>query len=175
MGFGMCNTRSANQTTQQALDAVEAAADAPGAVLRLFDQEGGNSPGSNGGCNTSNGVVSKTPAKRWFSPKAATAGGFSAICLLSAVKLMQANPTVPVGAIESCVGGTRVEAWTPSNWPVDQKPGGPCAPGCLWHNYMVRACVSTNTRHTQTHSNIHPLDLDCSTICCLALKKKCWC
>ena len=33
----------------------------PGAVLRLFDQEGANSPGFNGGCNTSRGIVSKTP------------------------------------------------------------------------------------------------------------------
>ena len=109
-------------TLRVAFFRVEAAADAPGAVLRLFDQEGANSPGSNGGCNTSKGIVSKTPPKRWFSPKAATAGGFSAICLLSAVKLMQANPTVPVGAIESCFGGTRVEAWTPSNWPVHVTP-----------------------------------------------------
>jgi sialate O-acetylesterase len=135
MGFGMCNVQSPTQNSSQALDAVAEAARS--GFLRLFDMQGSNSPGDNGGCNTSSGLRSTTPNRRWFSPTAATAGGYSAVCLFTAMELLATNPTVPIGAVESCVGGTRIEAWTPSNWDPATKPGGPCAPGCLWHLYMV--------------------------------------
>ena len=108
MGFGMCGSQSANQTPQQALDALPAG-------LRVFYWYG-SGPGGGAGkkCKTSSGATSVTPAKTWFMANASTAGGFSAVCLLTVQRLHEAsNGTVPVGAVESCVSGTSVQRWQP--------------------------------------------------------------
>ena len=133
MGFGMCGQKGKNLTAQQALDSV--AATAQSGILRLYDMLGVRSPGI-GGCNTSAGVPSATPPQAWFSPTAATAGGFSAICLLTAQQLFVASGgAVPIGAVESAWGGTRINSWTP------QEPSDPWAnekgAGMLWEKYVL--------------------------------------
>eukprot|EP01050_Picozoa_sp_SAG11_P007893 SAG11_NODE_672_length_7812_cov_6.956308_4_plen_455_part_00 len=65
-----------------------------------------------------------TPVGSWFLSEAAESGGFSAICLLTAQRLYQAfEGRMPVGAVESCVGGTAIALWTP---PL----------GTLWNHWM---------------------------------------
>ena len=108
MGFGMCAARSKNQTVQQALDSVS------GSRIRFlfFSSNVGSGPGGGtapGLCNTSAGLNSTTPGRQWFTAAASNAGGASANCLLTAQYLAEAlGPSVPVGAIESCEGGTNV-------------------------------------------------------------------
>jgi len=119
MGYGMCGAQSATQTPQQALD------DLP--ELRLYFQMGSGPHGGRGKvrCNTSSGEGSATPAKIWLKTNATNAGGASAVCLLTAQRLFEhLGGNVPVGAVESCVGGTEVELWTP--------PAGE-----LWQEHMV--------------------------------------
>lgn len=108
MGFGMCGSQSATQTPQQALDALPDG-------LRVFYWYGSGPAGGAGKrCQTSSGVASVTPSKRWFVANASTAGGFSAVCLLTVQRLHEANHgRVPVGAVESCVSGTSVQRWQP--------------------------------------------------------------
>ena len=100
MGFGMCRSASRTQTPQQALDGLP-----PMRIFRWY----GSGPGSNGGCNTSAGGRSVTPNKQWLLSNASNAGGFSAVCLLTAQRLYEAAPHIPIGAVESCVSGTSVE------------------------------------------------------------------
>ena len=111
MGFGMCGSRSKNQTVQQALDALP--------PVRFFFQEGSGPYGGAGGrgnCKTSAGLPSITPALTWFTANATNSGGASAVCMLTAAYLYESmGGKVPVGAVESCVGGTNVEPWTPPN------------------------------------------------------------
>ena len=109
MGFGMCGATSATQTPQQALDAVGSAG------IRVYFEAGS---GPNGGaghanCKTSTGQPSITTEKVWFTANASNAGGTSAVCLLTAQYLAESQPNVPVGMVESCIGGTNVEPWTP--------------------------------------------------------------
>ena len=116
MGFGMCGARDMSQTSQQALDALPTGDRA----VRFFFQQGS---GPNGGagvsyCRTSAGAPSLTPAQSWVVANASNAGGMSAVCLLTAAYLSQhlaseSGEGVSVGAVESCVGGTNVEPWTP--------------------------------------------------------------
>ena len=115
MGFGMCGANKRTppqQTPQQALDAITPLG------LRLFFQQGSGPNGgsgnhSRGHCKTSTGVRVSTPASSWFTANAVNAGGYSAICLLTAQRLREAFPHTPVGAVESCVGGTEIALWTP--------------------------------------------------------------
>ena len=126
MGFGMCGANKRTpptQTAQQALDSIVPLG------LRLFFQmgsgpNGGSGNHSRGHCKTSAGVVVSTPSTSWFTADAANSGGFSAICLLSAQRLYEAfEGQMPVGAVESCVGGTAIAEWTP---PL----------GKLWNQWM---------------------------------------
>jgi hypothetical protein len=127
VGFGMCGANKRTppeQTAQQALDSI-----AP-LNLRLFFQmgsgpNGGSGNHSRGNCKTSTGVRVSTPSTSWFTADAVNSGGFSAICLLSAQRLYLAfEGHMPVGAVESCVGGTAVAQWTP---PL----------GNLWNQWMT--------------------------------------
>jgi hypothetical protein len=68
--------------------------------------------------------VSITPAQQWLTVNRTNVGGASAVCVLTADALARANPGVPVGAVESCVGGTPVTDWTPPA-------------GNLWRSFMV--------------------------------------
>ena len=133
MGFGMCGAQSANQTPAQALQSL--------APLRMFFQAGSGPYGGAGtrGCPVSvRGQVkrSMTEAQHWFKANATNSGGFSAVCMLTAQRLYdslrsQGVPAVPVGAVESCISGTPVGAWTPSNRSATS--GG----GVLWEQHMV--------------------------------------
>ena len=52
------------------------------------------------------------------------------MCMLTAAYLYnQLEGKVPIGAVESCVGGTNVQPWTPG--------GDGDAPGGLWSRFMV--------------------------------------
>ena len=129
MGFGMCGTQSKNQTPSQALSALE--------PIRVFFQEGSGPNGGAGGSGCpieidGKPAVSRTTALQWFKANATNAGGFSAVCMLTAQRLYAAlDKKVPVGAVESCVSGTPVGDWTPSN--TSATKGG----GVLWEQHMV--------------------------------------
>lgn len=117
MAFEICGAHSNTQTVQQALDAVP--------PLRLFFQVGGFGKH----CKTSSGVNSVSPKHQWFTARAETAGSFSAICLLTAQRLFEdLEGKVPVGAIESCIGGTYVEPWTPPAGNLWQQHMAPLVP-----------------------------------------------
>ena len=50
----------------------------------------------------------------WYKAAKDNAGSASAVCLLTAQSLREAlGGSIPVGAVNSCVGGTPVEPWTP--------------------------------------------------------------
>ena len=129
MGLGMCGTQSKNQTPSQALSVLE--------PIRVFFQTGSGPKGGAGGSGCpieidGKPAVSRTPALQWFKANATNAGGFSAVCMLTAQRLYAAlDKKVPVGAVESCVSGTPVGDWTPSNTSATR--GG----GVLWEQHMV--------------------------------------
>jgi hypothetical protein len=107
MGFGMCGTRSKNQTYQQSLDALDSG-------VRFYFQAGSGPNGGKGGCKTTAGTPSITTGHNWFKANATNSGGTSAICMLTAQYLYASlKGAVPVGAVESCISGTNVEPWTP--------------------------------------------------------------
>eukprot|EP00039_Didymoeca_costata_P031065 m.32950 g.32950 ORF g.32950 m.32950 type:complete len:465 (+) comp8471_c0_seq1:55-1449(+) len=118
MGFGMCGAQSKTQTPAEALGNVSKS------KIRFYFQSGS---GPNGGtgvkCNVAGGV-SRTTAFNWFTANATNSGGASANCLLTAQYLAESMPDVPIGAVESCVGGTPVGDWTPPS-------------GILWQQHMV--------------------------------------
>lgn len=120
MGFGMCGARSKTQTPQQALDAL---VETP---IRFYFQSGSGPNGGTGThCKTSSNESSTTVPFKWFTGNATNAGGCSAVCLLTATRLYTSmKGKVPVGAVESCVGGTPVADWTPPS-------------GVLWSAHMV--------------------------------------
>ena len=124
MGFGLCGSRSKNQTVQQTLDSLP--------PLRFFFQAGSGPHGSAGGrgnCLTSSGLPSITPNQVWFTANATNSGGASAVCMLTAANLYKSmGGQVPVGAVESCVGGTEVEPWTPPNGTLYQQHITPLLP-----------------------------------------------
>eukprot|EP00035_Acanthoeca_spectabilis_P030576 m.9951 g.9951 ORF g.9951 m.9951 type:complete len:466 (+) comp4252_c0_seq1:51-1448(+) len=98
MGFGLNGARSKNQTSAQAKAALP--------PIRFFFMQGS---GPNGGTGKTG-----TPLRQWFKANATNSGGSSAVCMLTAAYLYShLGGAVPVGAIESCVGGTNVEPWTP--------------------------------------------------------------
>merc|ERR1712146_75060 len=99
----MCGAHSKTQSAQEALDGLP--------PLHMYFKVGGFAKQQ---CNTSDGTPSVTPSHQWLTANASNAGGFSAVCLLTAQRVFDAlGGTVPVGAVESCVGGTAVEQWTP--------------------------------------------------------------
>jgi hypothetical protein len=121
MGFGMCGARSKTQTPQQALDALTST------PIRFYFQSGSgpNGGAGKGHCLTSKNESIYTPTTQWVTANATNAGGMSAVCLLTATRLFTSmNGQVPVGAVESCVGGTPVGDWTPPN-------------GILWKAHMT--------------------------------------
>jgi sialate O-acetylesterase len=150
MGFGMCAARSKNQTAQQALDNVTAAH----VRFLFYSSDAGSGPGGGtmpGICNTSSGQNSTTPGKRWFTANAANSGGASANCLLSAQYLAESlGPGVPVGAVESCEGGTTVMPWTPPDGPLFTRYILPLTPmafkAVLWDQGENDVCC--NAAHT---------------------------
>jgi sialate O-acetylesterase len=108
MGFGMCGSKSKTQTPQQALDALP--------PIRFYFQAGSGPNGGAGSvhCKTTTNESSITPAFEWHTANATNAGGFSANCMLTAADLYKSlGGSIPVGAVESCIGGTNVEPWTP--------------------------------------------------------------
>jgi hypothetical protein len=145
MGFGMCAARCKNQTVQQTLGNVSAS----GVRFLFFSSDAGSGPGGGiapGICKTSSGVNSTTPGKQWFTATATNAGGASANCLLSAQYLAEfLGPSVPVGAVESCEGGTKVEPWTPPSGALFQRYILPLAPmafkAVLWVSKPSRSSL----------------------------------
>ena len=49
----------------------------------------------------------------WWVPDKKTIYGFSAICWMYGRRLQEAHPQVALGLIESDVGGTNIQAWSP--------------------------------------------------------------
>ena len=93
-------------------------------------------PGGGAGkkCQTSAGTASVTPSHSWFITNASTAGGFSAVCLLTAQKLYESmGARVPVGAVASCVSGTSIAHWMPP----DADPDIAVPYGCIYRNHTV--------------------------------------
>ena len=79
---------------------------------------------------------------------------YSAVCLLSAQKLQAAlGRAVPVGAIESCVGGTPVTEWTPPNGILYKQHITPLLPftflAALW-DQGERDAKTTNSTYYST-------------------------
>jgi sialate O-acetylesterase len=119
MGFGMCGTTvisgPGKQTPTEALAALPTAK-----PLRFYNQHGDMNGGAG---STVKGNVCKDPCTtsnngfmKWRKATKDNSGAYSAVCLLTAQKLQAAlGGAVPVGAIESCVGGTPVAEWTPPN------------------------------------------------------------
>lgn len=133
MAFGICGANSPTQSPTAALASLPVQN-----PIRFYFQSGsigGGAAGSEGGiqcqsskpprgnpwCNVSanvchTNVTSSTPSFQWFNATAANAGSTSAVCILTAQRLHSAlGGHIPVGAVESCVGGTPVEPWTPPN------------------------------------------------------------
>lgn len=131
MGFGMCGTQSKDQTAAEALISLESG-------VRFFFQAGSGPYGGAGGRGcpvTIEGKqdVSITPAQQWLKANATNSGGFSAVCMLTAQRLYAAlDKKVPVGAVESCISGTPISEWTPSNVSATDPRGGN-----LWKQHMV--------------------------------------
>lgn len=132
MAFGTCGANSPAQSPNETM------ASLPGDKnpIRFYFQQGSIGGGAansekgiqcesstpplgNHWCNVSGNVchsvvTSSTPRLQWFNASAANAGSASAVCLLTAQRLHSAlGGNVPIGAVESCVGGTNVEPWTP--------------------------------------------------------------
>ena len=132
MAFGTCGANSPTQSPNETL------ASLPGGdnPIRFYFQQGSigggaaasesgiqcqssKPPSGNAWCNVSNNlcrsaVTSSTPRLQWFNASSVNAGSASAVCLLTAQRLHSAlGGSIPVGAVESCVGGTPVEPWTP--------------------------------------------------------------
>ena len=118
MGFGMCGatviaTGPSPQTPTQALAALPT--ENP---LRFYNQQGDRNGGAG---STVKGNVCSDPCTtsnnrymHWYNASKDNAGSASAVCLLTAQKLRASlGGMVPVGAVESCVGGTPVAPWTP--------------------------------------------------------------
>lgn len=57
--------------------------------------------------------TTQSPLQTWFKAGPSNAGAASAVCMLTAQALHAHLGGVPVGAVESCVGGTNVAPWTP--------------------------------------------------------------
>ena len=121
MAFGMCGATVIPsgphpQTPTEALAALPTGHSA----IRFFNQHGDRNGGAG---STVKGNVCKDPATTsnngygvWFKANATNGGAASAVCLLTAQQLQaQLGGGVPVGAVESCLGGTLVVDWTPPN------------------------------------------------------------
>ena len=114
MGFGLCGATSATTTPTQALAALPTG-DNP---IRFFWQSGDNDGGAGSTAGPQNvckdAVTKATPQLQWINANATNAGAASAVCVLTAQRLREAlGGNVPVGVVESCVGGTNVEPWAP--------------------------------------------------------------
>ena len=149
MGFGMCGAQSKTQTPQQALDALS---DTP---IRFYFQSGSgpNGGAGKGHCKTSRNQSIFTPTTEWFTANATNAGGASAVCLLTATRLYNSmKGKVPVGAVESCVGGTPVGDWTPPNgvlWKAHMTPLLPMTfKAALWDQGEADAKRTNSTWYT---------------------------
>lgn len=119
MGFGMCGATviPSGPHPQTPMEAMAALPTGPSAI-RFFNQHGDHNGGAG---STVKGNVCNDPATTsnngfttWFKANATNSGAASAVCLLTAEQLYaQLGGGVPVGAVESCVGGTPVVDWTP--------------------------------------------------------------
>ena len=132
MAFGTCGANSPSQSPSETLASLPQG----GNQIRFFYQQGSigggaaasessiqcassKPPNGNAWCNVSanlchSTVASSTPQQRWFNATATNSGSASAVCLLTAQRLHKSlGGGIPVGAVESCVGGTPVEPWTP--------------------------------------------------------------
>ena len=149
MGFGMCGTTVINigrehppQTPSAALSGLPTTN-----PIRFFWQSGDHNGGAG---STVKGNICKTPEttstpqnQTWFQALPTNAGAASAVCLLTAQQLhAHLGGGVPVGAVESCVGGTPVAMWTPPGGKLYRQHIVPLLPmtflAALWD--QVGAC-----------------------------------
>jgi hypothetical protein len=101
------------QTPSQALAALPSTN-----PIRFFWQSGDHNGGAG---STVKGNICKDPEtlntpqnQTWFNALPHNSGAASAVCLLTAQALREnLGGDIPVGAVESCVGGTPVADWTP--------------------------------------------------------------
>jgi len=160
MGFGMCGAtvipsgrEHAPQTPTEALAALPTTN-----PIRFFWQSGDHNGGAG---STVHGNVCRDPAtlntpqnSTWFAVGPSNGGAASAVCLLTAQSLREAlGGEVPVGAVESCVGGTPVAEWTPPNGVLYQAHIMPLLPmsfaAVLW-DQGERDAKTTNTTFYST-------------------------
>lgn len=94
---------------------------------------------------------------RWSRPGVF---GFSAICWMYGRRIQETYPTIPVGLIESDVGGTNIQAWSPASAlkacgtkfpPSVYAPAKyPCPPFCnasSLHNGMIAPLQNYSIHH----------------------------
>jgi hypothetical protein len=163
MAFGLCGANSPAQSPTQTLASLPLG----GNPIRFFYQQGSigggaaasesaiqcassKPPNGNAWCNVSGNlchstVASSTPQQRWFNATASNSGSASAVCLLTAQRLHTSlGGGIPVGAVESCVGGTNVEPWTPPSGSLFLAHIKPLLPmrflAALWDQGEVSGC-----------------------------------
>jgi hypothetical protein len=171
MAFGTCGANSPAQSPNETL----ASLPGDGNPIRFYFQQGSigggaaasegsiqcessKPPSGNPWCNVSGNachsiVTSSTPTLQWFNASATNAGSASAVCLLTAQRLHAAlGGRVPVGAVESCVGGTAVEPWTPPSGELYVAHIEPLLPmrfaAALWDQGEADAKRSNSTWYT---------------------------
>ena len=136
-----------------------AAAKYLGNVMRTTGTFGPWANNVDGGAAASPQYDTKLPMK-WSHPGPF---GYSAICFMYGRRIQEAYPTIPVGLIESDVGGTNIQAWSPAsalracNIPATMfKPSQyppakyPCPPFCnasALHNGMIAPLQNYSIHH----------------------------
>eukprot|EP01051_Picozoa_sp_SAG22_P009109 SAG22_NODE_736_length_7533_cov_9.168281_1_plen_398_part_00 len=156
MGFGMCGATVIPSGPHPQTPAEAMAALPTANPIRFFNQHGD----ANGGAgSTVKGNACHSPATtgnnkmgkagHWFKAGANNSGAASAVCMLTAKNLRAAlGGAIPVGAVESCVGGTPVEPWTPPSGSLYTAHIKPLLPmrffGALW-DQGERDAKTTNT------------------------------
>jgi hypothetical protein len=103
--------------------------------------------------NTSQLQFIDSDAGKWSKPTKATVAGFSAICYLTAADVFDSRQgSVPMGLINTAVGGTAIQLWLPPMQTGECVEAGvhalfdqaPWTYSC-WYNGMVSPLVSGPT------------------------------
>ena len=124
--------------------------------IRFYNQQGDMNGGAG---STVKGHLCKQPCTtsnngfmKWFNAVQNNSGAASAVCLLTAQKLRAAlGGSVPVGAVESCVGGTPVTLWTPPDGTLYKAHIAPLLPftflAAIWDQGEVSKSINQSVSH----------------------------
>jgi len=103
--------------------------------------------------NTSQRQFIDSDAGKWSKPTEAAVAGFSAVCYLTAAEVFDSRQvSVPMGLIDTAVGGTAIQLWIPPKHTGDCAGAGqhamfdhaPWTYSC-WYNGMLAPLVSGPT------------------------------